>query len=421
MSWSRQQKVALCALAIALLDYDAKTRREKVRRIRRHRGKPRIQQREAQGACRSLCCELEAADEIDDFTNFARVFPDQFHTLEQLVTPIIRRRNTNFRDCISVGERLTVTLRFLATGESFTSLAYLFHMGVSTIRQFIPETCKAIYQVLRDKYMKCPDSAQEWREVASGFETQWNFPNCIGALDGKHINTRPLPGPGSTSDIDKHTSIVLMGLVDSCYRFLYVDVGCNGKISDGGVFHGLTMFDALDTRRANIPGPTPLPGTDQMAPHCIVADKAFPLKDYMMKPYLYRGLSREQRVFNYRLSRAHGVVENAFGILTNHFRVLKTTINIQDTSKVEDVVLACCALHNFLCVESGDMYMSDMVDREGPDMTIVPGRWREGTDLKQAPLPRGTNFCTRAKLTRDELCAYFVSDAGSVPFQYDRM
>lgn len=40
----------------------------------------------------------------------------------------------------------------LFTGESFRSLSYQFRVGVSTIRQFIPETCSAIYKVLKDKY-----------------------------------------------------------------------------------------------------------------------------------------------------------------------------------------------------------------------------------------------------------------------------
>ncbi|KAF3835412.1 hypothetical protein F7725_027970, partial [Dissostichus mawsoni] len=74
--------------------------------------------------------------------------------MEELITPLIQRQNTNYRDYISVGERLMVTLQFLATGESFKSLSYQFRVGVSTIRQFVPETCTAIYEVLKEKYLK---------------------------------------------------------------------------------------------------------------------------------------------------------------------------------------------------------------------------------------------------------------------------
>ncbi|XDV16266.1 hypothetical protein PO909_016059, partial [Leuciscus waleckii] len=212
--------------------------------------------------------------------NFARLFPTQFNTLKELITPIIQRKNTNYRDCISVGERLMITLWFLATGESFKSLSYQFRVGMSTIQQFVPETCAAIYQVLKEKYLKvCTHSdntMEECQRVAIGFQAQWNFPKCLGALDGKHINIRPPPGTGSTFYNYKRTfSIVLMALVDSNYRFLYVDVGCNGRVSDGGVFGGCSLQDALKKRTSNIPVPAPLPESDQLhcaaTPYCIVA------------------------------------------------------------------------------------------------------------------------------------------------------
>ena len=109
---------------------------------------------------------------------------------------------------------------------------------------------------------QCPDTMEEWQQVADGFQAQWNFPNCLGVLDGKHINIRPPPGTGSTFYNYKHTfSIVLMALVDSKYKFLYVDVGCNGRISDGAVFGGCSLQDALEKRTSNIPAPASLSHT----------------------------------------------------------------------------------------------------------------------------------------------------------------
>jgi len=73
-------------------------------------------QREKQGAYPNLCKELNSED-APAFANFARFAPPAFKHLLTMVTPLIARKNTNFRDCISPGERLMVTLRFLATGE----------------------------------------------------------------------------------------------------------------------------------------------------------------------------------------------------------------------------------------------------------------------------------------------------------------
>ncbi len=181
------------------------------------------------------------------------------------------------------------------------------------------------------------------------------------------------------------------------------------------------MQDALERRTCNIPAPAPLPASDQLAPYCIVADEAFPLKEYLMKPYPNDRLTVQQQIYNYRLSRAQGVVENAFGILANRFRIFHTIINIQDAAKVESIVLACCALHNFLQTEKCDLYMAGIVDQEGPNHETVPGRWRQDPSLQQASLLSTTSTTARAKQCRDGLCHYFSSDSGAVPFQWDKI
>jgi len=112
-----------------------------------------------------------------------------------------------------------------------------------------------------------------------------------------------------------------MGLVDADYKFIYIDVGCNGRISDGGVFRNGHLSKALEQNTLKVPPAEILPQSEKRLPFVVVGDDAFPLKNYLMKPYPHQGLPREQRIFNYRLSRARRIVENAFGILANRFRV----------------------------------------------------------------------------------------------------
>ena len=71
-----------------------------------------------------------------------------------------------------------------------------------------------------------------------------------------------------------------MALVDADYKFLYVDVGCNGRISDGGVFRHSSLSSALENNDLNVP-------KERMGflPYVVVADDAFPLKTYLTKPY----------------------------------------------------------------------------------------------------------------------------------------
>ena len=71
---------------------------------------------------------------------------------------------------------------------------------------------------------------------------------------------------------------------------MYVDVGCNGRVSDGGVFRNSNLFAALEGGNSlNIPPPEPLTQQDFNLPYMLVADAAFPLKEYILKPYSQAG------------------------------------------------------------------------------------------------------------------------------------
>ena len=141
-------------------------------------------------------------------------------------------------------------------------------------------------------------------------------------MDGKHIAIKQPKNSGSYYFNYKGTfSIVLLALVDADYKFIYVDVGCNGRISDGGVYRNSSLSQAIDRNLLRIPPARVLDDARTTLPYVIVADDAFALKTNLMKPYPFRGLSREHRIFNYRLSRERRIVENAFGILANRFRV----------------------------------------------------------------------------------------------------
>ena len=70
--------------------------------------------------------------------------------------------------------------------------------------------------------------------------------NCLGDIDGKHVNIKTPVNSGSQFLNYKHSfSVVMMALVDADYKFIYCDVGCNGRISDGGVFGGCSLDEAM--------------------------------------------------------------------------------------------------------------------------------------------------------------------------------
>ena len=116
--------------------------RQRPRRRHNMWARPWLLQREERGAYHNIMAELYATD-IPGFTNFMRMTPEFFEMIKTRLQPRLARQATNYRAPISVGEKLALTIRYLATGESYTSLSCQFRVGRSTISKFLPEVCRA--------------------------------------------------------------------------------------------------------------------------------------------------------------------------------------------------------------------------------------------------------------------------------------
>ncbi|KAG5863759.1 hypothetical protein JTB14_030616 [Gonioctena quinquepunctata] len=265
------------------------------------------------------------------------------------------------RNAISVHERLSATLRFLATGRSYKDLEFTTFMSKQSLSEIIPETCVAIYKVLKNKCLKFPESEQEWLAIAADFERKWQYPHCLGSVDGKHIRIIPPKGGGSYYFNYKKThSIVLMAVANANCEFIYCDVGTNGRISDGGVLSHTTFYEKLVNNDLQIPKPAGMPNSNEIVEYTFVGDEAFAMRPDLIKPYSSEALNRERRIFNYRLSRARRTIENTFGILASRFRIFHTAINLK-METIDKVVLTCCVLHNFLRQKSPQHYTPQTV------------------------------------------------------------
>nr|CAI5834587.1 unnamed protein product [Callosobruchus analis] len=100
----------------------------------------------------------------------------------------------------------------------------------------VPEVCEPTITNLLSEYIKPPTNAEGSKKVAEDLYTMWDFPLCLGALGGRHIDFETLKSAGSFYyHYKRNSSIVLLGLTDPNHEILYVYVGMNGRISDGGV------------------------------------------------------------------------------------------------------------------------------------------------------------------------------------------
>jgi len=197
-----------------------------------------------------------------------------------------------------------------------------------------------------------------------------------------------------------------------------------GRTCDGGVFLHSAFYNAFTSGVLNVRQPSVLPRNDTLVPYVLVADDAFLLTSYLIKPYtLEAPKGSPKRVFNYRLSREHRIVENAFGLLASIFRILRKPLIIKP-STAEDITLACVYFHNFLRRNSAAKQLHSppgTLDFESTgNGMVIEGEWRREFQndrgmVKLAKTPR--NYGNDAKKIRDTFLGYFMANEEHVSWQ----
>lgn len=204
-----------------------------------------------------------------------------------------------------------------------------------------------------------------------------------------------------------------MAICDSSYKFVLIDIGARGRQSDGGIWSRSEMGKAFAAGEMNIPPPDRV-FEGPVLPYTLVGDEAFQLTKYMMRPFPGKGgLTKEKRIFNYRLSRARHMVECTFGILSSQWRIYKRPINTS-IQTAEKIVKAIIVLHNFLRQNANDINIcfpetSNVIDI--PRLSEVESAAL--IDLSNA----GSNTHTREAFhVRSTFVGYFNNE-GAVPWQ----
>lgn len=89
-------------------------------------------------------------------------------------------------------------------------------------------------------------------EISQKFYKYANFPNCVGAIDGKHIRIiKPDNSASTYYNYKIFFPFVLMAVVDADYCFVFVDIGAPGSNADSTIFKNTTLCNALNSILSN--------------------------------------------------------------------------------------------------------------------------------------------------------------------------
>ncbi|XP_066457743.1 uncharacterized protein [Eleutherodactylus coqui] len=176
----RANRRTLIALMLYMQGEESEKTDRASRRRRRYWVHPLLIERGTKGHFASLYQDLK--NHPEKFVAFCRLPMEAFDRLLELLRRDLTYQDTHMRKAITAEERLLITLRFLATGESYASLHLQFRVGKSTITEIVRCTCSAIWQKLQPIVMPSP-TEDTWQRVTAGFQDVAKFPNCIGAVD----------------------------------------------------------------------------------------------------------------------------------------------------------------------------------------------------------------------------------------------
>ena len=187
------------------------------------------------------------------------------------------------RVAVVVEKRVAMALWFLASGADYRTIAHLFGVSKALVCVAVKEVCQCIVHVLLPKYIAVP-TGQDLRRVVEGFEHEYKFPQCAGAVDGTHIPIQsPTECPADYYNRKGWHSVLMQGVVDHRGRFIDVYIGWPGRVHDARVFGNSKFFERGEAGTLFPDWTRSIEGVD--IPIVVLGDPAYPLQRWVMKAF----------------------------------------------------------------------------------------------------------------------------------------
>jgi len=306
--------------------------------------------------------------------------------------------------------------RYLSVESTF---GYSFHFGLEDsdrYKQIAKEVCEALIAGVTPKYM-IPPTAADFKLIADEFSKKWSLPNCVGAVGCKNVKLRVPENVGADFKEEQHC-ISVVALCDAKFCFTIAEVDYLGSKSDGSAFKHSNLGQSISGNSLATPPPSKLPKSkgDQQFNYFAVGANNLSLRENFMIPYPKASLNDqdeklryERRIFNFRLSRATRVADNAFGVMVCRWKKMQKRLAVPvDTAIL--YVRACICLHNYIMKTrtSNNNGMGTFGDVYGAkDRLSKPGRWRgDSSPWVDTMIKSNKNPTLEARKRRDVLAKY---------------
>ena len=244
-------------------------------------------------------------------------------------------------------------------------------------KQTVCRAVRSVAEALYDHRAEFITWPEDTSKLARDFYALAGFPAVAGALDSTHVLITP-PKDDEVSFVNRHHthSLNVLGVAGPDHQFLYVNANFGGRSHDSRVLRSSSLWARFEDR-----GDLPFDGA------VLLGDSAYPLRSWLMTPFLGNPDDDAKKRFNRSHSRTRTIVEQAFGILKQRFYCLRTGLRVKDITLASKIVVACIILHNLSIQHGGELpELDEPEDQEEAENVDFQGRNDGSGDIRRVRL-----------------------------------